>query len=89
MQAGYYNLRLDERSSYLTIFSCPFDRYRYIRLPLGAAPADNMFQKKIDELLGGMLNVFGIGDDILITGSDEQSKDHQEALEMCSRYAGR
>ena len=42
------NTRSDERSSYLTIFSCPFGRYRYIILPLRAAPAGDMFQKKTD-----------------------------------------
>ena len=50
-------------SSYLTIFSCPFGRYRYIRLPFREAPAGGMFQKKIDELFTGMPNVFSIADD--------------------------
>ena len=27
---GYHNLNLNEQSSYLTTFSCPFGRYRYI-----------------------------------------------------------
>ena len=25
----YHNLKLDEKSSYLTTFACPFGRYRY------------------------------------------------------------
>ena len=29
---GYHNLKLDKRSSYLTMFSCAFGGYRYIRL---------------------------------------------------------
>ena len=29
VHSGYHNLRLDEKSSYLTIFSCQFGRYRY------------------------------------------------------------
>ena len=40
-----------------------------------------MFQKKIDELFSGILNVFGIADENLIAGFDERSKDHDEILE--------
>ena len=62
------------------MFSCPFDRYRYNRLPFGASPGGNMFQKKINKLLSGISNVFSIADNILITGFDEQGKDHYETL---------
>ena len=65
---GYHNLKLDKWSSYLTTFSCPFGRYRYKHLPFGAAPAGDMFQHKIDEIFNDMPNVFGIADDILVTG---------------------
>ena len=57
VSSAYHNMRLDEMSSYLTTFSCPFGRYRYKRLPFRAAPARDMFQKKVDGL-------FGIVDDI-------------------------
>ena len=39
---GYHNHKLDEKS-YLTMFSCLFGRYRYIRLLFRAAPAGDMF----------------------------------------------
>ena len=42
----YHTLKLDEKSSYLTILACQFGRYRYKRLPFGAAPAGDMFQRK-------------------------------------------
>ena len=42
----YHNLRLEEKSSYLTTFSCQLGRYRYKWLPFGEAPAGNMFQGK-------------------------------------------
>ena len=48
--SGYNNLELDERSSYLMMFTCQFGRYRYKSLPFGAAPAGDMFQKKIDKI---------------------------------------
>ena len=42
--SGYHNLWLDEKSSYLMMFSCQFGRYRYKWLPSEAAPAGDMFQ---------------------------------------------
>ena len=35
-----------------------------------------MFQRKIDEIFKGLLNVFGVADDILIVGYDADDKDH-------------
>ena len=36
--SGYHNLKLDEKSSYLTTFTCPFGRYRYKQLSFRAVP---------------------------------------------------
>ena len=43
--SGYHNLKLDERSSYLTTFSCQFGRYIYKRFPFGAALQEISFNK--------------------------------------------
>ena len=61
--SGYYSPKLDERSSYLTTFAGQFGRYKYKRLPFGAAPTGDMFQHKIDEIFKNLPNVFGIADD--------------------------
>ena len=45
---------------------------------------DDMFQK-IDELLKGMPNVFGLADDILITGFDELGRDYNATLDKVLR----
>ena len=63
------------------MFSCSFGTYRYIRLLFGVAPAEDMFQKKIDELFSGIPNIFSIDYDILIADFDEQGKDHNKTLE--------
>ena len=34
---GYHNVKLDERSSYLTMLTCQFGGYRYKRFPFEAA----------------------------------------------------
>ena len=69
--SGYHSLKLDEQSSYLTTFSCPFGRYRYTQLSLWVTPAGDMFLTRIDKLFQGLPNVFGIADDILIAGFDD------------------
>ena len=78
--SGYHNLKLDKQLSYLTTFSCPFARYQYKHLPLGAVPARNMFQHKIDKIFNNMPNIFGIADDILVIGYDKSVADHNEAV---------
>ena len=78
--SGYHNFKLDKRSLYLTICACQFDRYRYKRLPFGAAPMGDMFQHKIDEIFKNLPNVFGIANDILVVGYDTDGKDQDEML---------
>ena len=64
-------MKLDKRSSYLTMFSCPFGRYRYTRLPFEAAQARALFQKKTDEIFSSMPILFDIAGNILIASFDE------------------
>ena len=80
VSSGYYNLKLDNKLSYLTTFVCPFGWYTYKYLPFGTAPVDNMFQHKIDEIVSDMPNVFGIADDILVIGYNEDGTDHDTAV---------
>ena len=80
VSSGYHNLRLAMQSSCLTIFACPFGRYRYKCLPFGAVLVGNMFQCKIGcRIFNGMPNVFGIAD-ILVIGYDQDGADHDKAV---------
>ena len=47
----YHNLKLDEKSPYLTTFACPFCQYQYKHIRFGAVPVGDMFQCKKDEIL--------------------------------------
>ena len=78
--SGYHNLQLDNKSSYLTMFMCPFGRYRYKCLPFGALSVGDMFQHKIDEIFNDMPNVFGITDNILVISYNEDGADHDTAV---------
>ena len=82
----YHNLKLDEKSSYLTTFSCLFGRYRYIQLLFGVVPADKIFQKKIDELVQGLSNIFGITDDILIAELNDLCRNMtRQGVKICRK----
>ena len=61
-------------------FACQFGRYRYKQLPFGAAPAGDMFQRKIDEIFKDMPNMIGIADDILVAVYEANCKDHDETV---------
>ena len=76
----YHNLKLDERPSYFTTFACQFGRFRYRRLPFGAAPAEDMFQTKLDKMFTNLPNVFGTINDILVVDYDGDGKDHDNTL---------
>ena len=79
-RSGYWNISLDEESSLLTTFNTPFGRYKYNRLPFGLSVAQDVFQRKIDETFGDIPGCFGIADDLVIAGWQEDGKDHDETL---------
>ena len=62
------------------MFACQFGWYRYKRLPFGAAPAGDMFQRKTDEIFKDMPNVYGIVDDTLVAEYDADGKDHNKTV---------
>ena len=45
LENGYWHLRLDEESSYLTTFDTPFGRYEWLRLPFGTSVSPEMFKR--------------------------------------------
>ncbi|GFS28712.1 retrovirus-related Pol polyprotein from transposon 297 [Nephila pilipes] len=47
---GFWQLPLDEKSSYLTTFCTPWGRYRFLVLPFGLNSAPEEFQKAMDEI---------------------------------------
>ena len=72
---AYWSVKLDEASSYLTMFSTPFGRYRYLRLPFGISASSDLFQLKCNEIFEGLPGVTAIADDILIYGRTREEHD--------------
>jgi Reverse transcriptase (RNA-dependent DNA polymerase) len=82
---GFWQLRLTEESSKLTTFWTPFGRYRFIRMPFGIAPAMEIYQQRMNEIVAGLDGVEVMADDILVYGKGEDQeqamKDHNRNLE--------
>ena len=55
-------------SSKLTKMITPFGRYRWARLPFGLKVSSEIFQRKLNEVLGDLDGVFTIADDIIVVG---------------------
>ena len=80
LKNGYWQIPLDEKSSYLTTFNTPFGRFRYLRLPFGLNSANEIFQKKMTQRFEGIPGVLVMFDDILITS--ETFEKHLEQLKL-------
>lgn len=90
-RCGYWNIQLDDESSYLTTFNTPFGRHRFLRLPFGLCDAQDAFQQKIDQTFGDIPGTAGIADDLIIFGFREDGKDHDASLRAvleCARKTG-
>ena len=75
-KCGYWNVELDQESSYLTTFNSPFGRYRFLRMPFGLRMSQDVFQAKIDQTFEDCEGTIGIADDIVIFGKSEQEHDN-------------
>ncbi|XP_058811066.1 uncharacterized protein K02A2.6-like [Topomyia yanbarensis] len=80
---GFWHVVLDEPSSKLTTFWTPFGRYRWTRLPFGIAPAPEIFQIKLQEVIEGLEGVECIADDVLIYGVGDTLEDALINHNMC------
>ncbi|XP_035679930.1 uncharacterized protein K02A2.6-like [Branchiostoma floridae] len=68
-RSGYWQICLDEESSKLTTFNTAFGQYCFTRLPFGVHSAQEVFQKKMDSIFGGLEGVEVIVDDVLVHAS--------------------
>ena len=74
-KCGYWNIILDEESSYLTMFNSPYGCYRFKRMPFGLKMSQDIFQTHINQTFEGCHGVIGIADDIVVYGDSEASHD--------------
>jgi transposase InsO family protein len=72
---GFWQVALDERSSYLCTFSTPYGRYRYLRLPFGISPAPEVFHRIVADVIRDLPGVLHFVDDILVWGNTKEEHD--------------
>lgn len=75
---GFWQLELDEPSSYLCTFITPFGRYRYRRLPFGISSAPEVYHKTVSQIFDGMDGVSTFADDIIVWGNTREQ--HEKNL---------
>ena len=73
--SGYWQIPLAQESRTLTTFITPFGRYHFNRLPFGISSASEIYQKRMQEILGDLTGVICMQDDVLVYGKDQQEHD--------------
>ena len=76
---GYWYQQLDEASLFLTTFNTELGRFQYTVMPFAATVAD-VFQRKLDECSGKLMQVTIIADDIMVVGYKPDHSDHDLAF---------
>ena len=74
-RSGYWAIKLEKESSFLTTFNTPYGRYRFLRLPFGIKSSQDEFQFHIDQCFEGLSGVETIVDDILVYGRTKAEHD--------------
>ena len=72
---GYWSIILDQDSSLLMTFNSPFGRYHFLWLPFGLVCSQDIFQKKMDQILKECQGCIRIADDITIHGCTKVEHD--------------
>ena len=74
LNTGYYTIRLSPDSQDTTKIVSEFGKFKYNRLPMGICASGDIFQAKVDELLGDIMGVKTYIDDMLVLGKDSFKK---------------
>ena len=75
--SGFHQVVLEPQSRRLTTFITPFGRFMYKRLPYGITSAPEHYQKRMEQILGGLEGVVCKADDILIYGRHQTEHDER------------
>ena len=73
--SGFWQMLLDEVSSYLTTFNTPFGRYRFTVVPFGVVFAQEVFHRTVNEQFRDIPGCETDIDDILIWGRTFEEHD--------------
>ena len=68
LRIGYWHVKVDGESSYMTTFDTPFGMYRWLRLPYGTTVSSEMFQRRLYQTIGDLKGILNIADYVLLYG---------------------
>ena len=72
---GYWQIPLSKQSQLPTTFNSPFGRYCFKCVPFEIKSAQEVFQKRMSQLLGDLPEVETDIDDILVWGTNQKEHD--------------
>jgi len=88
---GFYHVKLDDASSFLTTINTPFGHFCWLRMPQGISSAPEEYQWRQHEAIQGLKGVEVIADDTLVFGVGDSIKaateDHDRNLESLLQRA--
>ena len=77
---GYYTISVSPASQDMTTIVTEFGKFRYNRLPMGMCASGDIFQAKVDRLLGDIKGVKTYIDDILVLSKDSFEKNIEQMI---------
>jgi hypothetical protein len=69
---GYYQIPLDEKSSYLTTFLLPSGRYQFLRAHIEMKNLSDVFCHRTDDIFSAVADLLKIVDDALLQAPTEE-----------------
>ena len=82
---GYYHIELSPGSKKLCTIVLPWGKYEYQRLPVGSCNSPDIFQEKMNTLMGDLEYVRAYIDDLLILTKGSFMDHLQKLSEVLSR----
>ena len=85
---GYWAIVLNTKSSLLMTFNTPYGQYHFLQLPFGLANSQDVFHKRMDQILEECEGWIGITDDITVHGHTEVEHDTHlcKLMEVAQKY---
>ncbi len=90
LSSGFHQLEMEESSSDLTTFVCPFGKFRFKRMPFGLKYAPAIFQAAVEEVLKSVGNICKnyVDDVVVYSGSWSDHLKHLQEVITCLGSAG-
>ena len=79
LKSGYSQLELTPDCHHAFVIASPLGHYRFRRLPFGVSSGPELFQRKMEQILGLIEGVLIYLDDILVFASSQQEHDKRLA----------